>query len=65
MAQQRPTRAEVIAWELAEYGIVVSGGHLWQGYAVGSRDEVYAELGRLELRSGTANPEAPVPHDRH
>jgi len=50
MAQEQASRAEVVVWELGEYGVVRSDDHLWQTYVAGSRDQAYAELERLEER---------------
>ena len=61
MAQEQAPRAEVLVWELGEYGVVRSGGHLWQAYVVGSRDAAYAELERLEERRHAK----PGPDARH
>ena len=48
MTEQTTTKPEVVAWEPGESGIVTSYGNGWQGYSVGSRDEAYAELQRIE-----------------
>jgi hypothetical protein len=44
MAQQDTAKAKVIVWEPGEYGVVQA----WHGYLVGSRDDAYAELLRIE-----------------
>jgi hypothetical protein len=52
MTQQRTAKAELVAWELGEYGIIKSYGPVWHGYAVGSREEAFAEFKRLEAEEG-------------
>jgi hypothetical protein len=52
MTQQTPAKPELVVWELGEYGIIKSYGPVWHGYAVGSGEEAYAELKRLEAEEG-------------
>ena len=47
MAQQHTTKPGVVEWEPGEYGIVEKIKYGWHGY-VGSRDDAYAELERIE-----------------
>jgi hypothetical protein len=39
MTEQPGVEAEVIAWELGELDIIMSYGHGWLGYCVGSKNE--------------------------
>ena len=61
MPQQAPSKAEVIVWVLGEYGILKPSANGWQAYTVGSRDEAYEELERLEARPQLK----PAPDARH
>ena len=45
---QNAPKAEAVGWEQGEFGVAEQLKHAWHGYTVGSRDEAYAELERIE-----------------
>jgi hypothetical protein len=62
MKQQTTDKAEVVVWELGQYGVVTPYGTGWKGYAVGAREEAYAELERLEGRESERGQSPDVRH---
>ena len=63
--QQYAPKAVVVGWEQGEFGVVEHFKHGCHGYTVGSRDEAYAELERIEQGRKRGARRARSSYERH